>query len=110
MQDQTVIRRQRQPKQPPVLATVHRTKLQELLTAQDGKMMAIDFTKLDGTERMLNGRMQVRKHLAGGAPTLGFDGDPYAIVYDVQHKGYRAVNLATVKAVRAGNTRYAVIG
>ncbi len=103
-------RKPRRARVPVAQAEVHRAKLQELLLGQDGKIVGLDFIKIDGRDRMLNGRLGVRKYLKGGDATIGFEDQPYLVMFDLQHKGYRAVNLATVSGVRARNTRYTVIG
>jgi len=89
---------------------VRRVNLRDFMFKQVGKFVTIDFVKNDGTDRMLNGRLGVRKHLKGGDSTLAGADKPYLVVYDMKAKGYRAVNLETVKEVRAQRTRYTVIG
>jgi len=89
---------------------VRRVNLRDFMFKQVGKFVTIDFVKNDGTDRMLNGRLGVRKHLKGGDSTLADADKPYLVVYDMKAKGYRAVNLETVKEVRAQRTRYTVIG
>lgn len=91
-------------------AQLHRVNLQDFLFKQVGKFVGLDFTKIDGSDRTLNGRLGVRKHLKGGTNTVVADDRPYLVVYDVNGKGYRAVNLATVMEVRAQHTRYTIIG
>ena len=59
--------------------------------------MTITFTKKDGTERTINGRLNVTKHLAGGKRTLD---DSFIIIYSMADKGYRAVNKGTIKSVK----------
>ena len=57
--------------------------------------MTITFTKKDGTERTINGRLNVTKHLAGGKRTLD---DSFIIIYSMADKGYRAVNKDTINS------------
>ena len=89
---------------------VHRVHLKDLFLKQVGRFVGVEFTKKDGTVRQLNGRLGVVKHLKGGTNTVESTTTPYLVVYDVKTPGYRAVNLATVSAVRALNTRYTVLG
>lgn len=90
--------------------SLHRLKLSELLAAQAGKFVGIDFIKKNGFARSLNGRLGVHKHLAGGEATVGTPAQVYLTVFDVQRRGYRAVNLATVRRVRARNTTWEIVG
>lgn len=89
---------------------LHRVNLEQFLRKQVGRFVGLDFVKVDGTGRSLNGRLGVTKHLKGGTNTVQANDRPYLVVYDVKTPGYRAVNLATVSMVRAQNTRYHVIG
>jgi hypothetical protein len=69
----------------------------EKILASNGKIFTVTFTKKDGTERVLNGRLGVTKHLRGGTNKL--DADKFITVYDMQAKGYRAVNRDTITSV-----------
>lgn len=73
------------------------SKLSKIVKATNGKFFTVVFIKKDGTERALNGRLGVTKHLKGGECTL--DKEKFLIVYDVVSKGYRAVNVDTIKSV-----------
>lgn len=67
---------------------------QELLRKELGsKFFTVVFTKKDGSQRRLNGRLGVKKYLRGD--TKGYsDADINAItVYDVKARGYRTVKL-----------------
>lgn len=75
-------------------------KIDDLLLSSDGKMVTVQFVKKDGTLRTLNGRLGVKKHLKGGVSTL--NPAQYVTIYDVQNKGYRAVNRKTIVGLRIG--------
>jgi len=80
------------------------TKLDEIILNSGGKFVTITFTKKDGSERVLTGRLGVTKHLKGGVSTL--NADQYITIYDVQSEGYRAVNRATIKSVKCNGELY----
>jgi hypothetical protein len=65
-----------------------------------GKFFTVVFTKKNGDERVLNGRIGVVKSLKGGKSTINHD--QYLSVYDVQIGDYRSVNKSTIKEVRFG--------
>ena len=65
-----------------------------------GKFFTVVFVKKDGSERVLNGRVGVKKHLSGGRKTV--DESRYLTVYDVKSGGYRSVNKETIREVRFG--------
>jgi len=80
------------------------SKLDEIILNSNGKFVTITFTKKDGTERVLTGRMGVTKHLKGGVSTL--DAEQYIPIFDVQSQGYRAVNRDTIKSVKCNGELY----
>jgi hypothetical protein len=63
-----------------------------------GKIFTVTFTKKDGTIRVMNCRLGVTKHLKGGESTL--NPNEYITVYDMQNKGYRAINRQTIIDVK----------
>jgi len=74
--------------------------LATLIEQSEGKFMTVTFVKKDGSIRVLNGRLGVTKYLKGGKSTL--DPNKYVTLYDVQSKGYRAVNRDTIISVSIG--------
>lgn len=72
--------------------------LASLIEKSNGKMLTVTFIKQDGTERVLNGRIGVRKYIKGS--TLNKNSTDYITMYDVQNKGYRGVNRDSIVAVR----------
>lgn len=90
--------------------TLHRVQLQKFLEKLNGRFIGVDFVKLDGTCRKLNGRLGVHRHCQGGVSTVCKNSRPYITVFDVQSGGYRTLNLATVSAIRADRTAYVVVG
>jgi hypothetical protein len=80
------------------------TKLDHVLLASEGKFVRVTFTKKDGSERVLNGRLGVKKHLKGGTSTL--DPEKFVTIYDIQNKGYRAINRETIQEVAIDGVIY----
>lgn len=69
-------------------------------TCNNGQVFTVVFTKADGKERTMNCRRGVKKHLAGGKSTIA--GKEHLLsVYDMQAKGYRCINMKTVKSIKA---------
>jgi hypothetical protein len=64
----------------------------------NGRIFTVTFLKKDGTIRTLNGRIGVTKYLKGGTSTL--NPEEYITVYDLQSKGYRAINRSTIIDVK----------
>jgi hypothetical protein len=88
---------------------INRLQIGALLERQRGKFVAIDFVKLDGSNRKIVGRFGVEKHSQGGENKVATPDRTYLTIYDVIAKGYRTVNLETVAKIRAGNCAYHVV-
>lgn len=71
--------------------------LSTVLENTNGRFFTVEFTKKDGTVRKMNARLGVTKHLKGGDCTL--NREQFIIVFDVQAKGYRAINRDTILTV-----------
>lgn len=56
------------------------------------------FTKKDGSDRVMNCRLDVKKHLHGGQNNT-MHKDNLLTVYDMQSKGYRTINTDTLKSI-----------
>lgn len=69
-----------------------------MIEQSNGKMVTVTFIKQDGSTRVLNGRLGVKKYLKGGKPNV--NANEYISIYDVQNKGYRSVNRNTIIGLR----------
>jgi len=78
--------------------------LSKVIESSDGRFFTCEFTKKDGSIRTLNGRLGVEKYLKGGECTL--DREKFVIVYDIQAKGYRAVNRETILSVKIDGVKF----
>jgi hypothetical protein len=81
--------------------------LKELLNSKQGKFFTVVFTKKNGDDRLLNGRLGVTKHLKGGKKTVNQDN--YLTVFCTKKQAYRTVNINTVKLIKLGGKEYQVI-
>lgn len=72
-------------------------------------MFTVEFTKKDGTHRVLNGRRGVKKHLKGG--TLGYNPQEKRLisVYDIHAAGYRMIPQDSIVAVRINGKNYRIV-
>jgi len=69
-----------------------------------GQIFTAEFIKKDGSIRVMNCRTGVKKHLKGGK--LAFNPADYKLlpVYDLKAKGYRFVNLKTLRKISYGGS------
>ena len=65
------------------------------------KFFTVTFIKANGEERVLTGRLGVTKHTVSGK-TKDIHNN-YLCVYDVNKKGYRNVNLNTIRKIECGD-------
>jgi hypothetical protein len=80
----------------------------ELIFDTKGKFFTVKFIKKDGSERVMNARLGVKKYLKGG--TLKYDPAEfnYITVYDMGAKDYRTVNANTIQNLKIGKNEYIV--
>ena len=78
--------------------------LSKVIECSEGRFFTVEFVKKDGSTRILNGRLGVEKYLKGGDCTI--DRTKFVIVYDVQSKGYRAVNRETILSVKIDGVKF----
>jgi hypothetical protein len=80
----------------------------ELIFDTKGKFFTVTFIKKDGSERVMNARLGVKKYLKGG--TLRYDPTlfNYITVFDMGIKDYRTVNANTIKNLKIGKNEYTV--
>lgn len=74
------------------------TNFIDRILSSNGKIFSVEFIKKDGTKRLMNCRLGVTKHLKGGSSTL--DPEKFITVYDLQSKGYRAINKDSIINVK----------
>ena len=70
------------------------------------RFFTIEFIKADGSKRVMNGRLGVKKHLKGGQNCN--DIDRFLTIYDVEKEGYRNINLDTVSAFSCVGIRHEI--
>ena len=75
-----------------------------MIEQSNGRFFTVCFTKKDGSERVLNGRLGVTYALKGGECTL--DRSKFLIVYDMAKKTYRAVNRESILSVTFDGVRF----
>jgi hypothetical protein len=99
------------PSTPP--GSISSEEAKNLIKATNGKFFTVTFIKKDGTERVMNARLGVKKYLQGG--TLAFDAESKGLipVFDLQapdpEKAYRMVSVDTISKLKIGGNTYTVV-
>jgi hypothetical protein len=94
------------PSTPPGEISTEQAK--QLIKDTKGKIFTATFTKKDGTVRVMNARLGVKKYLKGGS--LAYDAELKGLipVYDMQSEGYRTINVNTISKLKIGKNTYDV--
>lgn len=91
------------------MLNLQREALYDAILSTNGKIFTVQFVKKDGQLRTMNCRLEVTSYLKGGKATVKNDGNPYVIVFDMQSKGYRCINLDTAKTFKAKGATFRII-
>lgn len=91
--------------------TITASEAASLIENSKGALFTVTFIKNDKTERVLNGRLGVKKHLKGG--NLPYDPKDHDLIplYDMQAevgKGYRMLNKNRITALRINGKNYII--
>ena len=78
----------------------------ELHKLVGSKIFSAKFTKKDGSDRVINCMLGVKKHLRGGERTTSKE--EFMIVFDTIKKQYRNINLKTLDWMRFNGQLYTV--
>ena len=68
----------------------------------NGRFFTVEFIKKDGSTRVMNCRTGVKKYLSDNGKKIKFTGpmgNGILRVYDLQAKGYRSINIDTIKKI-----------
>jgi hypothetical protein len=71
-----------------------------------GKIFNVTFVKKNGAIRNLNARLGVKSHLRGGKLTYDPASRNNLIVFSMNDKGYRTVNINTIIEIKINGKTY----
>lgn len=82
--------------------TKKRSEILEKINLLNGQFFTVEFIKKDGSTRLMNCRTGVKKYLVSNGRKIKtvspFD-NGILKVYDLQAKGYRSINIDTIKKI-----------
>jgi len=91
------------------MKTMDRAVAYKAILGTKGKFFSVQFIKKDGSLRKMQCRLGVKKYLKGGTYKAGQNHPELVPVYDVPNKGYRSINLETIKFLRISGIDYKVV-
>ncbi|NJL70277.1 MAG: hypothetical protein HC888_01100 [Candidatus Competibacteraceae bacterium] len=75
-----------------------------IVKMSNGRFITVTFTKLNGDERTINGRLGVRWLGKPSGDRMDSGDREYLLVWDVRSRGFRRVAVDTIKRVATQNT------
>jgi len=86
-----------------------RNTLIQLIKFLNGQFFTVEFTKKDGTKRIMNCRTGVKKYLSNNGKTIQITkpiDNGILRVFDLQKNEYRSINLDTVNRITFNKITY----
>jgi len=88
---------------------ITRNQAKNIIHLTNGKFFTAKFTKKDGSTRIMNCRLGVKKYLKGGS--LRFNPSDYNLipVFCFEKKSYRMININTIQELKVGGEVFGVL-
>ena len=87
---------------------ISRRDILQLLEENKDTIFSVVFLKKDGTIRHMTCRFGVKKHLKGGELKFNPLERALLVVFDMQKKAYRMINLETISNINMKGVEYYV--
>tara|TARA_Y100000310_G_scaffold139381_1_gene138673 strand:+ start:716 stop:994 length:279 start_codon:yes stop_codon:yes gene_type:complete len=87
---------------------IKRRDILNLLKENKNEVFSVVFLKKNGELRPMNCRFGVKKHLKGGKLAFNPLERSMLVVFDMQKKGYRMINLETLMTINMKGVEYYV--
>ena len=93
-----------------MVTIISKLRAQDLIKASKGRIFTTVHTKKDNTQRVTNCRTGVKKGVTGEG--MKYSPADYNLipVYDMQHRGFRMVNIDTLATLVIDKTTYTIEG
>ena len=90
------------------MISISKAQAKDLINTSRGRIFTTIHVKKDGATRVTNGRIGVKKGVTGEG--MAYNPSDYNLipVYDMQNRGYRMVNLATLSTLVINKEKYGV--
>ena len=80
----------------------------KIINSSKGRFFSAIFIKKDGTLRTMNCRLGVKKYLKGGELRFSPSKKGLVVVFDVDKKEYRMININTTQSLKVNGEEYYV--
>ena len=88
---------------------ITRDQAKNIIHLTNGKFFNVKFIKKDGSTRIMNCRLGVKKHLKGGE--LKYNPSDYNLVpvFCFEKKSYRMININTIQELKVSGSVFGVV-
>ena len=92
------------------MITINKEKAKQLINQSNGRIFSSVFTKKDGSHRLMNARLGVKKHLKKDPKRRPYEPSKYNLipVFDMTNKGYRSINLNTLQTLKINKLTFKI--
>ena len=92
------------------MKTINKQQAEEIIKENKRFIFSALFVKKDNTQRLINARLGVKYIKKDDNNKSPYDPSKYNLfpVYDMQKKGFRMLNLATLKQLNINKTKYII--
>jgi len=92
------------------METITQDKAKQLIHNTNGQIFSSVFVKKNGDLRIMTGRLKVTKHLTENAKPRPYDPNKYNLIclFDMINKGYRMINIETLKQLTINKNKYVI--
>ena len=92
------------------METITQDKAKQLIHNTNGQIFSSVFVKKNGDLRLMTGRLKVTKHLTENAKPRPYDPNKYNLIclFDMINKGYRMINIETLKQLTINKNKYVI--
>jgi hypothetical protein len=81
--------------------------IRNLIASSQGRFFTATFVKKNGETRVMNARIGVKSHSAGGTPSTAAH-EQYMTVFDAKINAYRTLNLETISKLKINGVTFEV--
>ncbi len=81
--------------------------IRNLIQSSNGRFFTATFLKKNGEVRVMNARIGVKAHSAGGTPSTAAH-EQYMTVFDAKIKAYRTLNLETISKLTINGVTFRI--
>lgn len=88
---------------------INRQQAESIIDNTNGRVFSVIFTKKNGERRVMNCRLGVKKYTNGKGMKYNPSKRGYKVVYEMNNRGYRMINLNTLEKIKANGQEFELV-